>query len=531
MKPMKSIAKIKNDKPGEWIGILLLLLCAVLAAVSVRLCFSSDIWYDELFTMGLSGHSFEELISFTARDVHPPFYYMYVKIVQELCKLFAANINLVIVSKVCSVIPFLLLLTYAATKVRKHFGLLTAGVFSFCLFTMPQLSQYTTEIRMYSLSLFLVTAAFLHSYEIACGKRRDWIYLTIYGILAAYTHYFAGAAIGMIYLYLLVWFVRSGGLKPVFKKWLLCVAVSVFAYIPWMFAVIGQVSQVKENYWILPLTWRSIGGCVKFLLKPSFADDRWNVIAAVALFCIYAGLVLYSLWKGFRGDNRWIEQKDRIGRETDLQEDVGRENVFAAAGVFVLLGLAAFGFAASFLIRPVFIYRYMLPAMGCFWLCFSIFFSRFVSKKAIFVPVFLLLVVIGITDYRSFFGEETWKREQMELTVKELEKVSSEDIVIFNFNHVQGILGYYLADNETYLWMEEPEALIREMFGNRYGVMSTEEIKSWLREGRKVWFAGSGNAREELLAEWEKEGLAAEEEASCLIERYWFNLYLINMEK
>lgn len=528
MKQLKSITKIKKYGREEWIGILLLGSCVILAAVSVRLCFSGDIWYDELFTMGLSEHSVKELVGYTARDVHPPFYYIYVKAAQELCKLIIPDIPLVAVSKLCSVIPFVLMLVYAATKVRKHFGLLTAGIFTFSLFTMPQLPQYTTEIRMYSLALFLVTAAFLHSYEIVCGKSRDWIYLAIYGILAAYTHYFACAAIGMIYLYLFLWFVRTGGLKEVGRRWLPWVGASVLAYIPWMFAVVSQVSQVKENYWILPLTWRSLGGCVKFLLKPSFADDRWNVAAAVALFGIYAALVLFSLWKGYRG---WKEGKNGAGSEAAARERLNRENAFAIAGVLVLLGVVAFGFAASFLIRPVFIYRYMLPAMGCFWLCFSIFFSRFAAKKAVFIPVLLLLLAVGITDYRSFSGEETWKREQMELTEKELAKVSPEDAVIFNFNHVQGILGYYLAGNETYLWLEEPEALIREMFGNRYGVMGTEEIKGWLREGRKVWFAGSGNAREELIAEWEREGLTAEEEASCLIERYWFNLYRINMEK
>lgn len=509
---------LKKITSSEWIGILLLGICAVLAAMSVRLCFSSDIWYDELFTMGLSEHTFKELTGFTARDVHPPFYYIYVKIIQKLCKLVAADVNLVIVSKLCSVLPFLLLFIYGITKVRKHFGLLTAGIFTFCLFTMPQLSQYTTEIRMYSLSLFLVTAAFLHSYEIACGSRRDWIFLTLYGILAAYTHYFACMAIGMIYLYLLLYFIKNNLWKEVWRKWLLSAAVSGIAYIPWMFAVVSQVSRVKENYWILPLTWRSIGGCVKFLLKPSFMNDQWNVIAAVILFCVYGGIFLLSFYK-----DRGKKGKDGQRRQ--------RENMFAAAGVFVLTGLVAFGFTASFLIRPVFIYRYMLPAMGCFWLCFSILYSRFFKNRVIFIPVLLLLLVIGAADYKAFLGEESFKREQMKLTGQALEEIAAGDRIIFNFNHVQGILGYYLPDNETYLWMEEPEELIQEMFRNRYEVMSAEQIKDWLWEGRRVWFVGSGKGREDLIALWKKEQIGTKEEAGCLIERYWFNLYSLYLEK
>ena len=73
---------------------------------------------------------------------------------------------------------------------------------------MPNLPQYTVEIRMYTLAMFLVTAAFLHGYEILCGlvqpdrnnakdelgqkekkgNAGDWIFLAVYGVMAAYTH-------------------------------------------------------------------------------------------------------------------------------------------------------------------------------------------------------------------------------------------------------------------------------------------------------------------------------------------------------
>ena len=410
----------------------------------------------------------------------------------------------------------MLLILYALTKIRKNFGLLTAGIFTFCIVTMPQLSQFTTEIRMYSLALFLVTAAFLHAYEIIKEeKTKDFIYLTIYGLLAAYTHYFACVAIAMVYLYILLWNIWTGKYKKILKKWSVCVGISVLAYIPWMYTLITQVSQVKENYWILPLTFRSIGGCVKFLLKPSFLNDKWNVVIAVLLFTIYAAAVIYSLWKN---------------RQEDKEADCRQKDGFALGGLLVLAGLVMFGFAASILIRPVFIYRYMLPAMGCFWLCFAIVISRLLTKKIMFIAIMLLLLAVGITDYKSFIKEETWKKEQMDLTVSELKQIGSEDVVVFNFNQMQGTLGYYLS-NESYLWMEEPEDLIYEMFGNKYCVMSAEEIKNWLAQDRQVWFVGSGNARENLIEEWENEGITAAEKATCLLERYWFNLYELNLEK
>ena len=53
------------------------------------LCFSSDIWYDELFTVGFVSQPVGRMISLAARDVHPPLYYLMVKAAVELVHLFA----------------------------------------------------------------------------------------------------------------------------------------------------------------------------------------------------------------------------------------------------------------------------------------------------------------------------------------------------------------------------------------------------------------------------------------------------------
>ena len=63
----------------EKLGIVLLTVSVMLLGVSVYLCFCNDIWYDELFTMGLGNQSLSGLVSVTARDVHPPLYYMRIK--------------------------------------------------------------------------------------------------------------------------------------------------------------------------------------------------------------------------------------------------------------------------------------------------------------------------------------------------------------------------------------------------------------------------------------------------------------------
>jgi len=535
----------------EILGIVLLMLALGLLAVSVFLCFCDDIWYDELFTMGLAGQSFGELISITARDVHPPLYYIIVKYFLMLTRLFGVDTKAVpaegwhlasagylpvVAAKLASVLPFFLCLLYGATKVRRHFGLLAAGLFGFLILSMPRLGEYTVEVRMYGYGLFFVTAGMLHAYELTLdekghegqggndfgamrrqgkGNMLNWMALSFYSLAACYTHYFACVGAVMVYGYLFLALWKKSRLKEEGGRFLFSGGLCALGYLPWLLGAVGpQVGQVKENYWIPPVTWRTLGGCVKFLFQPSFSGEKLNVILAALLFAVYAGLLGQAL---FAGNKRGQEQ-----------------NYFVPGCVGVLAGIVLFGFGASLLIRPVFVYRYMLPALGVFWLAFAILFSKWKEKKALFLPVLLLLLILGLRNYRAFYGEEMWKRLQMAGAREVLSRIREEDAVVFNFGQAQGVVSYYLP-NETYLWYEEPEELIVEMYPRVHplveGDFSDEAgihaLKRLLVEHERVWFCGSGNAREEIIEKWKNFGIETEEQASAMTERYWFNLYLL----
>lgn len=105
-------------------------MCALgMACCSLFLCFSSDIWYDELFTVGFVSQPVGRMISLAARDVHPPLYYLMIKAAVELVHLFAPGADAVIICKVVSVLPYLALLGYSLTLIRKKYGWLCSGLF------------------------------------------------------------------------------------------------------------------------------------------------------------------------------------------------------------------------------------------------------------------------------------------------------------------------------------------------------------------------------------------------------------------
>ena len=555
------------------LGYLFLGVSIIMLGRSLMLCFSNDIWYDELFTVGMIEHSYGDLIALTARDVHPPLYYCIVKIFVDLCKLITSQANPVVIAKIVSVLPYFILLGYSVTFIRRRFGIFTGGLFLFCTAAMPQLSSYTVEVRMYSWALLFVTAAFLHAYgtvtccgedgfeesghagkehvrEVHAGKahgcRKHGIALVCYGLAAAYTQYFACVAVIMVYFYVLAVFLfRDRGR---IKEWLIWVAVSVVGYIPWLYVLLGQIAAVNENYWILPLTWRSLGGCAKFVLKPAFTNEILNTILAVLLFTAYVFVFAYMFAKlsyyrrqNFKnlqnirqstGENINQSIKQSRGSYKIYQEYVG----FALAGVGVLAGLVLFGFAASMIVRPIFVYRYMIPALGCFWLGFAVCLNDMASNEELCKPfskivsavIIFFIAVAGLRDYRAFMGEEEYKILLMKQAEEALSSIAPDDIVIYNFDQVQAVTSYYLdRETQSYLWCGTPETLIQDII-RPYGVVEDAQvIKEWCGDGRDVWFIGSFNSRDDIVEEWAATGMNIEETGSYLLERYWFNLYKV----
>jgi hypothetical protein len=495
----------------------------------------------------------------------------------DLCKLVNPAADTIIVAKIVSVLPFFLLAVYSVTFVRKRFGSFTAGVFLFCTVAMPQLSEYTVEIRMYSWALLFVTAALLHAYgtlhpqtvvsvlqpepsssgvaglkQLAAdalpavqdtsgrtfrAQRIHGTAFVLYGLAAAYTQYFACVAIVMIYLYVLFAFLYRD--KSRVREWLLWVIISVLGYVPWLFTLLAQITAVRENYWIQPLTWRSLGGCVKFIMKPSFTNDTLNTVLAAVLF-----LVCLLLFISYGVKNIKLYHNGRVKK--DRTEQIG-EFGMVLAGVGTLTGVVLFGFAASILLRPIFVYRYMIPAMGCFWLAFAVVFSDFAESASKKLPgskavsagkmisayvILLLIIVVGLCDYRAFLGEEEYKALLMQDTQAALAAISPEDTVIYNFDQVQAVTSYYIEDSvKSFLWCGTPEVLIQDIirpYGTVEDVASVAElVEEQASQGGNVWFVGSFNSRDDIVDEWREAGLNVEEQGSYLLERYWFNLYVI----
>jgi hypothetical protein len=372
------MTSLKKQTAANWIGVAFFLAAFICLVRSVALSFSIDIWYDELFTMEFVKRPVSEMLGLAARDVHPPLYYM---IVRFFVVLFdgigilgdgAGKLPIEVLAKLVSILPFVIIMVYAGTVVKKRFGMMAAGIFSFAVMAMPELPEYTTEIRMYSWALLFVTGMMIHGFllfeSFRAGNQKGWdivngLALWLYATASAYTHYYAALSAGvifaMLFVSMLVIFVKamkSEGKESVsfkaFGMLIICMNLTAIAYVPWLSVFLAQASAVKANYWIQPVGLRSLGSAVKYLFKGYFSNEKVAVVVAVVFFIGIAALFIKNLMAYLK------ERKD--------------EDLFVVLSFMVLPLLVVGGLLASVLLRPVFVNRYMLPACGCFWLAISI---------------------------------------------------------------------------------------------------------------------------------------------------------------
>ena len=614
----KSVFGIPGKKLKNGCGVLFLFLGILSFFVCLFQAFGQDIWFDEVFSVNFIQHSYKEIAALTGKDVHPPLYYWYLKLFHDIGKVLVPAASSIVLCKLASMLPFVGIFVYTLTAIRKNFGLHVAGLFWFLIMTMPQISNYTVEIRMYSLALFFITAAFVHSCElvrafpaqgvseaertaepgvaagteetaepgVAAGteeaaepgaagsevtsgavlasgsvtgenglikwwkRNKHWLLFWVYGILTAYTQYYACVAVIAIYIALFVFFVVKAHkgktektsckkthiykeqlkeqeailTKAPVKGWkaehtteqetgriagkcigkvLLCAGLSVLAYLPWLPFFFSQVRTVSSSYWIQPLTWKSIFGCMKYIFLPVSYAVKKNYMLACVMILFFGAAFLYSFL---------MKRKDARGR------------FFLLTGLWIAVFTTLIGFVCSILNRPIFVYRYLIPCLGAMWLVAAVVLWDFIEKNwgiLLFVP-FLLS---GYSNMQGFYGEENKKIAEMKATQSFLADFPKDAVVLCNFNHVQAVTACYLKDsNEIWLYGSNPEDLIAELLPQCRGLEDTTELSQLVKE-RDVYFFGSFNSREELLKEWETEGIAYTEEGTYLLERYYFNVY------
>ncbi|MEI6266865.1 MAG: glycosyltransferase family 39 protein [bacterium] len=267
---------------------------------------SSSIWHDEGYTMWLIRYNPLEIIARTARDVHPPGYYLIAKFWTAL---FGSSVfSIRFLSLIFSI--GIVFITYKIVELiwNKKAAYWSSMIVSFS----PFMIRFGQEARMYGVIAFFTTLAAYYFIRYVKEKNFKYLYFFVPSmIVAMYTQYYSFFAI--ISFWIILAMLTPGFLtlnwKKSFKqvvgifdyKWWLANILLLILYIPWFYIAYKQVTRISGDYWIKPewINIATIPSNVLQLFTYSHLDFVYNELIFgdiiywfITVIAIFSGLLL-----------------------------------------------------------------------------------------------------------------------------------------------------------------------------------------------------------------------------------------------
>ena len=448
----------KNNSKEDNLGILLFIIGLIFLIITTYIGLTKiGLWYDEFYSIAFSKLSISEMMDLGPRDVHPLLYYLIFKV---FLKIFPF-LDPAVVGRIVSLIPIYLIGVLSVTKVKKNFGYLTAGLFFLCITSMPQLMLYSVEIRMYSWGLFFVTASYIYLYDIWKNPNlKNWAILTVLTICSAYTHYFSAVASAGIYLVLLVYLIRNN--REQLKYFFISALISIIAFAPWTFVVLNQINTFQGNYWIDPIGLNTVISYIYFVLSPADVFIQANeLVSPTILGSILLIIFLYLIYK--------------------VRDE------YAIAGIIVILFVPIVGILISWLLRPFFHQRFLIPSLGCLWLAFSIMLAKIYENKKIFYVILAIVLIIGVVGCVNFIDIQNEDAIITQAEISSLhEAVGTGNIIIVDFFPTYFELQGYMLTGNHYL------CFVENVGENINNALKDPGITGEIQSGSDVYYIDGG---------------------------------------
>ena len=390
--------------------ILLIISCFICIAMIFSPLANALFHVDEFFTLGLIKYSISNVITLTSNDVHPPLYYIILKLATKILTLLNLNFNTIFVLKMMSLVPYILILLISVTKIKKEYGWLTAGLMAFTVVSMPEFFYKYLFVRMYSWALFFLLISFVYLKDVITkSDMKSWIIFTALTICCAYTHYFAALSSVIIYLILFAYIILNKNINhnriSELKKWVISVIVIFISYVPWILILLNQMSKVHESFWVQPMTLRTIMNALSYFMIPITCDDTLKILSIIILFVLLGGILYY-----YKNLNQ-------------------RDNDYILFGIFASFGTVLALIILSLTYKPVLLHRYLVPVIAIFWFSISIFLGK-IEEKRLFAILLTLILIMGSCSLFYSFEEGQNLSEIGSKDCKFIDGLNNKDNVI-----------------------------------------------------------------------------------------------------
>lgn len=455
------------------------ILLVYVTAISLCVCasiplFSKSIVLDESYSIGLVRGTVSEIVHGTAGDVHPPLYYLILK----MSAVFGGE-NLVKYRFVTALATYLNLLWLGATVIRKRWGSKVSFFYLLWFGLSYSTIEKSTLVRMYSWGAFFVTASalFLFAYY-EKSKVRDLAVGVLMTLAAMYSHYYAVMAVFVAWVILLAAILVRN--REEVWKILLCGAVIGLGYFPWLGVVLRQGRKVSDNYWITRFDWNDW-----FSAPAQLMDNALQGVGTAMCFLVFMLFVRAILHK--KAD--------------------------ALAALVVFLGTMFIGALLSLTVAPIWMPRYLYVAWGMLSLFVAIVIGEDGSMRMLLAQGghLMLLCVMGFFSVRTICQDEIMTTTAAEWVAYLDANVEADACLIVDdpYEHY-GIYQYYLPEAEI--------VMVEELAG----MGGAKSLANILSGDRQFWYIiDEVQPRSNVIqmSEWlEAEGFEIEQTAYYTIQ-------------
>ncbi len=424
--------------------------------------FDNNFWGDEGTAVRAARMAWDEMLKYVATCGHAPFYYVLLWVFYRIFGYSGPLCHLV------SLLAYVFLLAATVTVVRKWFGNIAAAIFILLSSWLPYAVRYNVEVRMYSWCQMFILLAFLTVYQIfrkAKGDRVPFGYyfsMTFFSLGASYSHYFAMAAIGILYFSLLIYMIR-GKMKEIWKV-ILSGSMVIAGLLPWVVFCYRTKGVVMTNYVLDKVGWRA---CIEFIFSSKYS---------MLLFVFYFVTLILAISRE-TGMLR-IEKPDGEKTRVRLCTGVGNnaswmDSIWMITGTVAVLGTIAAAQILSDLFYPIIVLRYLYPCLCIMWLLMGVNISKCRLKKWYAVALAVLILISCFPQYVKTVRTERKDAKRVVNTLEASSEIDENSCIITDDSTVkwQSILYYPQAsvqyitpldfsemdmEHDNWLFLKEP---------------------------------------------------------------------------
>ena len=355
--------RIKKLPPSVILALLILL------AFGIR-CWSlgtKSFWLDEAYTLQVVMRDFVGLLQMIPEDVHPPLYPL---LLWGWIKCFGSSEFAVRSLSVCfGVLNIVALYRLGKALFDRNTGLWASGLLAISVFHL----KYSQEARSYALFGLLATISFYFFVRVVQkSRKRNMVGYVLSSCLLVNTHNFGVFIIIAQNALFAIEYRYSPQIRHQVVPWIMGQVVILAIYSPWFLVTLTHSAMIQDNFWMDTPSWREIPRKLSAL-----AGSREMGLLMGTVICF--GLARTKI----------------------------KEIVLCFTWMFCLIFIP---FIISMFWTPIFVTRYILPAIMPFYLLVGRGMTSLPNRAfQIIVVIALVLLVLPIQKKEHNQIHANWK--------------------------------------------------------------------------------------------------------------------------